>query len=138
MESPGMVSMLIFLAKPEMFWKNQMQFTIIRLAVFAVLAVPCTAQAQSAPPAATAPGVVTGGSSNVMVGGKPAARQGDATSDGGALVEASPNVFINGKPAVVMGGRTSCGSSTVSGSSNVFINGKPMVRAGDQTSGCAK
>ena len=72
----------------------------------------------------------------VTVNGKPAARSGDTTSNGGPLVEGVPNVLINGKPAVVMGDRTHCGGKTTSGSHGVFINGKPMVREGDQTSGC--
>ena len=83
------------------------------------------------------PGVITGGSDNVTINGKPAARQGDTTT-GGALIEGSPNVFINGKPATVIGDRNGCGGAIVSGGHGVFINGKPMARQGDQTSGCAK
>jgi uncharacterized Zn-binding protein involved in type VI secretion len=83
------------------------------------------------------PGAVVGGSRDVTVNGKPAARQGDATT-GGALIEGSPNVFINGKPAAVTGDRNGCGGSIVSGGHGVFINGKPMARQGDQTSGCAR
>lgn len=83
------------------------------------------------------PGVVTGGSDNVTINGKPAARQGDTTT-GGALIEGSPNVFINGKPATVIGNRNGCGGTVTSGGHGVFINGKPMARQGDQTSGCAK
>jgi len=88
-----------------------------------------------APAAAQTPGVVTGGSNDVMVNGKPAARAGDTTSDG-AIVEGSNNVFINGNPAAVTGGRTNCGGVVVGGGSNVFINGKPMARAGDAAAGC--
>lgn len=83
------------------------------------------------------PGVITGGSDNVTVNGKSAARQGDTTTDG-ALIEGVPNVIINGKPATVIGNRTGCGGAIVSGSHGVFINGKPMASQGDQTSGCAK
>ncbi|WP_426442934.1 PAAR domain-containing protein [Bradyrhizobium genosp. P] len=83
------------------------------------------------------PGVVTSGASGVIVNGKPAARSGDTTSNGGPLVEGVPNVLINGKPAVVTGDRTHCGGKAVTGSHGVFVNGKPMVREGDQTSGCA-
>jgi uncharacterized Zn-binding protein involved in type VI secretion len=83
------------------------------------------------------PGVITGGSENVTINGKPVARQGDTTT-GGALIEGSPNVFINGKPATVIGGRNGCGGAIVSGGHGVFINGKPMARQGDRTSGCAK
>ncbi|QOZ25854.1 PAAR domain-containing protein [Bradyrhizobium sp. CCBAU 51753] len=82
------------------------------------------------------PGVVTSGATGVIVNGKPAARSGDTTSNGGPLIEGVPNVLINGKPAAVIGDRTHCGGKTTSGSHGVFINGKPMVREGDQTSGC--
>lgn len=95
------------------------------------------ARSQTPSPASQSPGVVTGGSQDVMVNGKPAARQGDSTT-GGALIEGSPNVFINGKPATVTGDRTGCGGSVTSSGHGVFINGKPMARQGDQTSGCAK
>ena len=92
--------------------------------------------AQQPEPPAGAPGVITGGSGNVSVGGLPAARSGDATDTGDALVQGSPNVFINGRPAATLGDATSCGGLTVGGSSNVFINGKPVARSGDLTSGC--
>jgi uncharacterized Zn-binding protein involved in type VI secretion len=95
------------------------------------------AAAQSAgSPAPSAPGVVTGGSADVLVGGKPAARTGDDTSNGGPVVEGSQNVFINGKPAAIAGGRTGCGGVVVGGSANVFVNGKPLATAGSQTSDC--
>ena len=87
---------------------------------------------------AQTPGVVTGGSDGVTFNGKPAARQGDATSDGSVIVEGSPNVFINGKPAAVMSGKTGCGGVVVGGAGGIYINGKPAARTGDQTSGCPK
>lgn len=87
---------------------------------------------------AQTPGVVTGGSDTVSIGGKNAARQGDTTSDGNVIVEGSKNVFINGKPAAVTSGKTSCGGVVVGGGGGVFINGKPAARTGDQTSGCPK
>ena len=87
---------------------------------------------------AQTPGVVTGGSDGVIFNGKPAARQGDATSDGSVIVEGSPNVFINGKPAAVMSGKTGCGGVVVGGAGGIYINGKPAARTGDQTSGCPK
>lgn len=96
------------------------------------------ALAQQSEPQPAAPGVITGGSSDVSVGGVPAARQHDATDQGDALAEGSANVFINGRPAVTLGDHTSCGGVTVGGSSNVFVNGKPLARAGDLTTGCAK
>jgi uncharacterized Zn-binding protein involved in type VI secretion len=98
----------------------------------------CAAGLAAAQTPAQAPGVVTGGSHDVIVNGKPAARTGDSTSDGGAVVEGSPNVFINGKPAAVVGGGTNCGGVVVGGSSNVFVNGKPLATAGSQTSGCKR
>lgn len=83
-----------------------------------------------------APEVITKGSGNVSVGGQPAARKGDETSGGNAVVEGSPNVFINGRPAATLGDRTGCGGVTIGGSSNVFVNGKPIARAGDLATGC--
>jgi uncharacterized Zn-binding protein involved in type VI secretion len=90
------------------------------------------------PAAAQTSGAIAGGSADVTIGGQPAARQGDVTSNGDALTSTSPNVLINGKPAVVQGDRTGCGGVVVGGGSNVFINGKPMARTGDATAGCAK
>ena len=107
----------------------------VAAAAFIGMAHPQSAWSQT--PAAGQPGVITGGSESVTVNGKPAARQGDITTDG-AIVEGVPNVFINGKPATVIGNRTGCGGAIVSGGHGVFINGKPMARQGDQTSGCAK
>ena len=83
-------------------------------------------------------GVVTGGADGVTFNGKPAARQGDTTSDGSVIIEGSPNVFIDGKPAAVMSGKTGCGGVVVGGGGGVFINGKPAARTGGQTSGCPK
>jgi uncharacterized Zn-binding protein involved in type VI secretion len=94
------------------------------------------ALAQTSEPPSGAPGVIKDGSGNVSAGGQAAARVGDTTTNGDALVEGSPNVFINGKPAAVMSGKSSCGGVTVGGSSNVFINGKPVARTGDLTTGC--
>jgi len=86
------------------------------------------------PASAQTSGAIAGGSNDVIVGGQPAARQGDVTSGGDALTSTSPNVMINGKPAVVQGDRTGCGGVVVGGGSNVFINGKPMARSGDAIS----
>lgn len=96
------------------------------------------AVAISASAHAQTPGVVTGGADGMTFNGKPAARVGDTTSDGSAIVEGSPNVFINGKPAAVLSGKTGCGGVVVGSSGGIFINGKPAVRTGDQTSGCPK
>lgn len=99
--------------------------------VLALGSAPALAQA----PASGAPGVVTGGSQDVMVGGRPAARAGDVTTDG-TVVEGSKNVFINGKPAAIGGSRTGCGGVVVGSGSGVFINGKPVARSGDPSTGC--
>jgi uncharacterized Zn-binding protein involved in type VI secretion len=89
--------------------------------------------AQSQDPA---PGVVVQGSSDVLSGGLPAARQNDSTTTPGTGVEqGSSNVIINGRPAARVGDRTNCGV-IVRGSNNVYINGLPMARTGDSTSGC--
>jgi len=101
------------------------------LTVGIILAIAGAAQAQD-----PAPGVVVQGSSDVLSGGLPAARQSDATTTPGSGVEeGSSNVIINGRPAARLGDRTNCGV-IVRGSNNVFINGRPMARTGDPTSGC--
>ena len=115
----------------------------MRSLILSIAAATCvlangTVGAQQADPQPAPPGVITGGSGNVSVGGMPAARSGDATDQGDALAEGSPNVFINGRPAVTLGDRTGCGGVTVGGASNVFINGKPVARSGDMTAGCAE
>lgn len=114
-----------------------MRNLILSVAVSACVLAAGNVSAQQTEPPATAPGVITGGSGNVSVGGMPAARAGDATDQGDTLAEGSPNVFINGRPAVTTGDRTGCGGVTVGGASNVFINGKPVARSGDMTTGCA-
>jgi uncharacterized Zn-binding protein involved in type VI secretion len=108
--------------------------------VTALIVTTAAAVAQSRDPAPLSgvPSVITGGSDSVSVGGMAAARKGDATDGGAAVVEGSSNVFINGKPAVTVGDRTGCGGLTIGGASNVFINGKPVARAGDLTTGCAE
>ncbi len=116
-----------------------MRGLILSFAAAAIgVAVAGDAGAQQTEPGPAVPGVITGGSGNVSVGGMPAARSGDATDQGDALGEGSPNVFINGRPAVTLGDRTGCGGVTVGGASNVFINGKPVARSGDMTTGCAE
>ncbi|TDR88123.1 putative Zn-binding protein involved in type VI secretion [Enterovirga rhinocerotis] len=121
-------------------------YTVMRIRLYPLVALvalagPAVAQTQAqspspAPAEAPQPGVIARGSSSVTVDGLPAARSGDATSNGGAgAVEGSPNVFINGKPAVRVGDRTRCGV-VVQGSSTVFVNGRPLARAGDGVSDC--
>ncbi len=57
-------------------------------------------------------GPIMTGSFNVLIGGMPAARQGDGftcTSHGiGSIIEGEKTVLINGKPAARMGDKTSC------------------------------
>jgi uncharacterized Zn-binding protein involved in type VI secretion len=105
------------------------------LVLVLALAMTLPAFAQERP---GTPGVVTGGSTNVAIGAKPAARQGDGTTGGNVIVEGSKNVFINGKPAAVTNDKTSCGGVVVGGGGGVFINGKPAARSGDQTAGCPR
>jgi uncharacterized Zn-binding protein involved in type VI secretion len=83
------------------------------------------------------PGVITGGSTNVTIGGMPGTRKGDTTDTGGTIVQGSKDVFINGQPAVTTGDKSGCGGIVIGGGSNVFINGKPAARVGDLTTGCA-
>jgi uncharacterized Zn-binding protein involved in type VI secretion len=105
--------------------------------VLALVGLAAGAAAEDRALDADAPGVITKGSGNTTIGGMPAARGGDATSDSGAAVEGgSPNVFINGRPAATAGDRTGCGGTVVGAAPNVFINGKPAARAGDLTTGC--
>jgi len=58
-------------------------------------------------------GPITAGSADVLIGGKPAARQGDPVNCSihagpASIVEGSKSVLINGKPAARMGDKTSC------------------------------
>ncbi|PNY78755.1 PAAR domain-containing protein [Pseudomonas fluorescens] len=62
------------------------------------------------------------GSSDVFFDGLPAARQGDASECGGALVgDLATTVFINGKPAATVGSISSHGNKVTSGSGTVII-----------------
>lgn len=106
---------------------------ILALGASSAMCQDRTPNASSAP---GAPGVITQGSDNVVVGGQTAAGKGDATDSAGAVVEGSSNVFINGKPAARVGDRTGCGGVIVGGSSNVFVNGRPLARTGDLATGC--
>ncbi len=112
--------------------------TILLIGPALLAAMLAPAGAQQPRPGAGQPGAVVQGSQDVTVGGRPAARAGDATTTGAPVVEGSPDVLINGRPAAVVGGRTGCGGVTVGGAANVFINGKPMAQAGSQTTGCTK
>ncbi len=71
--------------------------------------------------------------------GKPAASLGDLAAHGGTVVVGSPNVLIGGRPAARQGDSIACalhGIGTITqGSATVFINGMPASRLGDLT-GC--
>jgi uncharacterized Zn-binding protein involved in type VI secretion len=101
-----------------------------------LLAVPLAFCWGIAMAAAQPAGVVTQGSPDTIIGGKPAARVGDGTANGAPVVEGSHDVFINGRPAAIVGGRNGCGGVVVGGSANVFINGRPAAQAGSPTSDC--
>lgn len=103
----------------------------------APIVVSFEAMAQVSDKSSRGPGVITEGARGVTIGGAPAARAGDRTSEGAPIVGGSTNVFINGRPAVTVGDTTGCGGVVIGGATGVFINGKPVARAGDTTSGCA-
>ncbi len=78
------------------------------------------------------------GSSDVIINGQPAARQGDAVLLHGCpcpnaphgvhsrkIAEGSSTVLINGKPAVRIGDGINCGGVIASGSGNVIIGDTP-------------
>jgi uncharacterized Zn-binding protein involved in type VI secretion len=115
---------------------RKIMIVLLSQAVLCAGAAVGAAQEGANKPDAATPDVIKDGSRNTSIGRLPAARQGDATDGGGAIVEGSPNVFINGKPAVTTGDRTGCGGIAVGGGGGVFINGKPVARAGDLTTGC--
>ena len=101
-----------------------------------LLAIPVMLCCGLAVVAAQPAGVITQGSPDTLVGGKPAARVGDGAANGAPVVEGSRDVFINGRPAAIAGGRNGCGGVVVGGSSNVFINGRPAAQAGSAASNC--
>lgn len=72
--------------------------------------------------------------------GQPAAALGDAAAHGsGTVAMGSTNVFIGGRPAARQGDSVACGvhgtGTITQGSISVFINGMPAARMGDVT-GC--
>lgn len=65
---------------------------------------------------------ITSGSSNVLINGLPAAREGDTTECGGALINGlSSSVLINGKLAAIAGSVASHGNVIIGGSGTVII-----------------
>ena len=80
--------------------------------------------------------------------GQPAARMGDSTAHGGAIVVGFPTVLIGGMPAARMGDMHTCplasppppppapptphaGGPIANGSATVLIGGMPAARLGD-------
>ncbi len=68
---------------------------------------------------------------------RPAARQGDPTTHGGAITSGSPRVLIGGRPAASVGDTHACpvaghvGGPITTGSANVLVVGRPAARQGD-------
>jgi uncharacterized Zn-binding protein involved in type VI secretion len=107
-----------------------MQTVILGSTIFVILC--CGLEAAPAQSSS----VITQGSPDTMIGGKPVGRVGDGTASGAPLVEGSPDVFVNGRPAAIVAGKGQCGGIVVGGSSNVFINGKPVAVAGSSIPEC--
>jgi uncharacterized Zn-binding protein involved in type VI secretion len=79
----------------------------------------------------TKKGVITSGSPNVFINGKPAALATDSTvdcSDDGSqqMAEGSKRVSINSQPASRIEDRTTCDAKVMTGSDNVIIGGDPQ------------
>jgi uncharacterized Zn-binding protein involved in type VI secretion len=75
-------------------------------------------------------GVITSGSNDVLINGKPASTVGDSGTPhtkpdnaphGVIISSGSSSVLINGKPAAFIGSAASCGSTVSSGSPDVII-----------------
>lgn len=78
-------------------------------------------------------GVISLGSPNVRVNGRPAARATDPeTCHVGLVAQGSLKVHVNGLPASRVGDKTSCGAVITAGSTNVVIEGPPDTRVGIQ------
>lgn len=108
-------------------------FRIALIAGFAAL----TASTALAQQGTESPETITGGSADVIVGGKPAVRAGDSSTTGNVVTGGSANVFINGRPAATAGETTSCGGLAVGGNATVIVNGKPLAGSGESTVDCA-
>lgn len=82
--------------------------------------------AQNPGPAPHVGGPVAAGSSDVFIGGMPAARQGDSCTCSGpsdSIAAGSGTVMINGMAAARMGDSTSHGGSIILGDFTVMIGG---------------
>lgn len=69
-------------------------------------------------------GEILEGSTDVLIGGLPAARQGDKVSHGKgteAIAEGEATVLINGRPAARQGDTVQCGGVIVGGCASVLI-----------------
>ena len=68
---------------------------------------------------------------------RPLIRVDDATSHGGKVLEGSANMIVDGKPVAREGDKVSCpihGDTTIdSGSATYLVDGKPTARDGDKT-----
>ena len=82
------------------------------------------------------PTPIIGGSGDVLINGRPAARQGDPAllhaipnnpPHGRSIAEGSSSVLINGKPAARVSDAISCGGDVAIGSGNVFIGDSPKL-----------
>ena len=82
------------------------------------------------------PTPIIGGSGNVLINGRPAARQGDPAllhaipnnpPHGRSIAEGSSSVLINGKPAARVSDAISCGGDVAIGSGNVLIGNSPKL-----------
>jgi uncharacterized Zn-binding protein involved in type VI secretion len=65
---------------------------------------------------------------------RPAARSGDVGTHGAAISGGSLNVFIEGRPAARVGDPivgSHCSGAVLDGSKTVFINGLPVARLTD-------
>ncbi|URQ59654.1 PAAR domain-containing protein [Pantoea alhagi] len=76
-------------------------------------------------------GVLSTGSHNVFINGRPAAIATDSmmecARDGGSqqMAEGSSRVYINGLPAARTGDQTTCGGKVMTGSKDVIMGGEP-------------
>lgn len=70
--------------------------------------------------------------------GQPVARQGDAISHGGTIIEGSQNVLTNGKRTARIGDKVLCAlhqlQTIATGSRTVLVNGRGIARKGDAIS----
>ncbi|XXU78981.1 PAAR domain-containing protein [Sorangium sp. So ce1151] len=79
--------------------------------------------------AVQAPSPITSAATTVNIGFLPAAREGDATTCGGAIDDGSSNVFIEDEPAARLGDSTAPRGVIVTGCPTVFIGSTPEIDA---------